>query len=137
MDKFWDSLYSMDLFLKFLLGGLIIAIIRYVVPFVQYKIAKKEAQKRVLQIIKDDGDILISQKNMSEYLHSLHPLGNNYFLSKRNKIRYADTVRTLKGNKNNALLKILLQARNHGCEVEIRQRSEQTESSELFVSSKN
>lgn len=137
MDEFWDSLYSMDLFFKFLLGGLIIAIIRYVVPFVQYKIVKKEAQKKVLQVVKDDGDIFVSQKNISEYLYSLYPLGNNYFLSKRNKKRNDNTAKTLKDNKNNALLKILLQARIHGCVVEIRQRNEQTESSELFISSKN
>lgn len=137
MEEFWNSLYSLDLFLKFLLGGLVIAVIKYVIPFVQYKIAKKKAQEKVLQVMKGDGDILVSQKNMSEYLYSLHPLGNNYFLSKRNKKRYADTARTLKDNKNNALLKILLQARIHGCEVEIHQSTEQTGSSELFISSKN
>jgi hypothetical protein len=137
MEEFWDSLYSLDLFLKFLLGGLVIAVIRYVIPFMQYKIAKKKAQEKVLQVMKGDEDILVSQKNMSEYLYSLHPLGNTYFLNKRNKKRYADTAKTLKDNKNNALLKILLQAKIHGCEVEIRRRNNPTESSEFFVSSKN
>lgn len=139
MEEFWDSLYSLDLFLKFLLGGLVIAVIRYVIPFMQYKIAKKKAQEKVLQVMKGDEDILVSQKNMSEYLYSLHPLGEHIIISRISKRRNSNTAKMLKDNKNNALLKILLEAKIHGCDVEIRQRqhNDQTEASELFVSSKN